>query len=158
MKYALSFLLLLLLLSCNYFDVKKTSPEAILQEELKTFNWEEVDTYPSFSACDSNISKLTQKRCFERILRDQIIQGFQNETIIVTQDVRDTITLEFQVSEKGQLTLKELKVDSVTLKEIPNLKMLISKSLDSLPQIFPAIKRNQQVKTAFVLPLIIDVN
>lgn len=158
MKYALSFLLLLLLFSCNYFDAKKTSPEAILEEELKTFNWDEVDTYPSFSACDSFSSKMARKQCFERILGQHILRSFQKETLIVTQDIRDTINLEFNISEKGILSLQEVKVDSVTLSEIPNLKVLLSKSLDSLPKIFPAIKRNQQVKIVFTLPIIIEVN
>ena len=65
--------------------------------------------------------------------------------------------LQFQVSEKGNLTLLTFEVDSVTIQEISNIKSLIHKSLDSLPKIFPAIKRRQQVKTEFELPIIINV-
>jgi hypothetical protein len=52
----------------------------------------------------------------------------------------------------------EAKIDSVTLHEIPNIKELLKNSLDSLPEIYPAIKRGQQVKTAFTLPVIIQVD
>ncbi|TXG36735.1 hypothetical protein [Seonamhaeicola maritimus] len=157
MKYPLIFLLMLLLVSCNYFDVKKTSSEAILNEELKTFNWNDVDTYPSFSSCDSLNSKVEKKQCFEYTLSSHILKYLQDEIIVVTQDVNDTIGLHFKVSETGVLTLVETKIDSLTLKEIPNILELIKISLDSLPEVFPGIKRGQQVKTEFKLPIIISV-
>ncbi len=148
----------LALFSCEYFNVKKTSPEAILQEELKTFNWEEVDTYPSFKVCDASLPKQAQKQCFERVLREHIMANLQKEIIVVTQDINDTLSLEFKVSEHGEVTLQDIEMDSITLSEIPNIKALLYKSLDSLPKVFPAIKRNQNVKTEFKLPIIIHVN
>ena len=66
--------------------------------------------------------------------------------------------MKFQISETGILSLMEAKIDSVTLHEIPNIKELLKNSLDSLPEIYPAIKRGQQVKTAFTLPVIIQVD
>ena len=39
------FLVFILLTSCAYFNVKKTSSEAILEEELQSFKWNEVDEY-----------------------------------------------------------------------------------------------------------------
>ena len=86
------------------------------------------------------------------------MNNLQKEMIVVTQDINDTLNLEFKVSEKGELTLQAVDFDSITLKEIPNIKTLLSNSLDSLPKIFPAVKRNQYVKTEFKLPIIIHVN
>lgn len=157
MKYGLVFLMFLMLVSCKYFDVEKTSSEAILQEELKTFNWDEVDTYPSFSSCDTTMGKEEGKVCFQEVLTQHIMSSFQKEMIVVTRDVHDTLNLDFMVSEVGDLSLSEVKVDSITLLEIPEIKNLIAKSLDSLPKIFPAVKRAQPVKTTFTLPIIIDV-
>ncbi|WP_282136413.1 hypothetical protein [Seonamhaeicola maritimus] len=137
--------------------MKKTSSEAILNEELKTFDWNDVDTYPSFSSCDSLNSKDEKKQCFEYTLSSHILKYLQAEIIIVTQDVNDTIGLHFKVSETGVLTLAETKIDSLTVKEIPNIQELIKISLDSLPEVFPGIKRGQQVKTEFRLPIIISV-
>ncbi len=144
--------------SCERFKVKKTTPEAILKEELKTFNWDEVDAYPSFKVCDSSLIKQEQKQCFERVLREHIMTVLQKEIIVVTQDINDTVSLDFKVSEKGDLQLNDIQLDSITEKEIPNIKILLHKSLDSLPDIFPAVKRGQHVKTEFKLPIIINVN
>ncbi|GAA4268376.1 hypothetical protein [Hyunsoonleella aestuarii] len=157
MKKISVLLCVLILSSCEYFNVKKTSSEAILKEELQTFNWNEVDAYPSFSDCDSSLTKLAGKLCFERVLRRHIMTSLQQEIIIVTQDIRDTIYLEFLLSEKGDLTLQKVEVDSLTVAEIPSIKELLNNSLDSLPKIFPATKRGQQVKTEFKLPIIINV-
>ena len=56
------------------------------------------------------------------------------------------------------MLLKEAKIDALIIEEIPNINVLINQSLDSLPQIFPANKRGQQVTTEFNLPIIIKVN
>jgi hypothetical protein len=158
MKRICVFLVILILTSCEYFNVKKISSEAILNEELQTFNWKDVDVYPTFSSCDSSATKLESERCFEHTLTTHITDYLHKETIIVTQDVNDTIVLDFQVSEAGTLSLLHSKMDSITLQEIPNIKELLILSLDSLPKVFPAIKRGQQVKTQFKLPIIITVN
>ena len=152
------FLVFILLTSCEYFNVKKTSSEAILEEELQSFKWNEVDEYPTFSSCDSNASKEARKDCFQTTLANGILTQIQKENIIVTQDIHDTVEIKFQVSEKGELSLLNIKTDSLTVKEIPNIEALLKSSLDSLPEIYPAIKRSQKVKTEFILPIVISVN
>ncbi len=158
MKQIYVLIVALTLTSCEYFNVKKTSPEAILNEELKTFNWNDVDVYPSFSSCDSIESKPQKTVCFTNVLTAHILKHLQNETIVVTHDVTDTINLKFQVSETGILSILNIEVDSTIIKEIPNIEALIHSSLDSLPKVFPAIKRRQQVKIEFELPVIIQAN
>ena len=158
MKHFYVFIVFLMLMSCEYFNAKKTSSEAILKEELQTFNWNDVDEYPSFSICDSSTTKQERKQCFENTLTTYITTYLRKDTIVVTQDIKDTIQLQLQVSGKGLLSLVDIQVDSLTIQEIPNIKELLVQSLDSLPKIFPALKRGQQVKTEFKLPIIIQVN
>lgn len=158
MKHLCIFLLLILLTSCEYFNVKKVSSETILQEELQTFNWNDVDEYPTFSSCDATSSKPEKKVCFEQTLTAFITTHLQKDTLVVTQDIQDTINLNFRVTSKGYLILLDTKVDSLTLEEIPNIQTVLKESLDSLPKIYPAIKRGQQVTTEFRLPIIISVN
>jgi hypothetical protein len=81
----------------------------------------------------------------------------QDEVIVVTEEIHDTLTLRFKVSKKGDLVLINTKIDSVTVKEIPNIHELISNSLNSLPTIYAAIKQDQYVKTEFELPIVIKV-
>lgn len=158
MRYLLVFVFILSLTSCEYFNVKKTSSESILEEELQTFNWTEVDEYPSFSKCDKLVSKDERTLCFQEIITKTITRFLQKERIVVAQDINDTMLLKFQVSNTGELVLLEAKIDSITTQEIPNIKELLNKSLDSLPKIFPAIKRGQHVTTEFKLPIVILVN
>ena len=158
MKQIAIFFIFLLLVSCQYFEAKKTSKDAILKKELKTFNWNEVDTYPSFPVCDSLDTLTNKKQCFETTLANHISTQLAKETFVVTQDINDTIMLQFQVSKLGGLSLLKSKIDSLTIIEIPNIKNLLNDSLDSLPKIFPALKRGQQVTTEFNLPIIIHMN
>lgn len=158
MKQGCLIVAFIILTSCNYFDVKKTSSEAILNEELKTFNWSEVDDYPTFAICEKETSKESKKRCFQNTLTQAITKNIQVDTIVVSQNLNDTLVIKFQISEEGKLSIQDFQVDSLTLNEIPNIKKLIHASLDSLPQIYPALKRGQQVKTAFTLPVVIQAN
>ncbi len=157
MQKVFLFFILLGFTSCNYFDAKKIATEDILEEELKTFNWNEVDTYPTFTSCDDAIDKQDKKECFETTLSTFITSNLETETIIVTQDINDTIVLEFQISETGELHLKHIKVDSITKLEIPEIETLLANSLQSLPKIYPALKRTKPVKTEFKLPVVIAV-
>ncbi|OEK07769.1 hypothetical protein A8C32_14860 [Flavivirga aquatica] len=157
MKKICFFLFLLILTSCEYFNVKKTSSEIILKEELESFNWNDVDEYPSFPFCDSSTTKEERKVCFQETLTMHITGFLEQEVIVVTQDINDTISLYFEASKEGELSLLKSKIDSLTINEIPNIETLFSESLKTLPKIFPAIKRGQQVTTVFELPIVIQV-
>ena len=158
MQKVFVFLLIICATSCEYFNAKKTTSKAIYDEEIKTFNWNAVDTYPTFSVCDSFESKDEKKTCFENTLSQHITSSLQNETIVVSQDIEDTVVLEFQISEQGAITIKQIKLNEITETEIPEIKNMLANSLNTLPQVFPAIKRNQPVKTEFKLPIVIAVN
>ena len=99
-----------------------------------------------------------KKQCFETTLANHISTQLAKQTFVVTQDINDTIVLELLITEKGQLQIKQFTADSLTLAELPNIKQVIETSLDSLPPIYAAIKRGQQVKSQFKLPIILQVN
>lgn len=151
-------LLVLLLCSCEYFNVKKTTPEAILEEDLKAINWEDVDVYPSFSECDSLIVKAEKKACFESTLYSEINEYLLQEKIVVTQNVHDTVFLHFRISKDGKTTLLEAKIDSAVTAQIPNIREILLNSLAQLPKIKSATKQGQPVTAEFELPVIIKVD
>lgn len=144
--------------SCNYFNVKKTSSEAILNEELKTFNWNEVDEYPVFKSCDTTVNKAQKEKCFETTLLEFITNRLYQNEIVVTQDINDTVYIEFKVDDKGALEITQTQIDSLIYAEIPEIEKYLFTSIDSLPKIYPALKRGQQVTTKFKLPLIVKVS
>jgi hypothetical protein len=158
MKNLTIFIFILSLSSCEYFDKKKVNSQDIVNEELQTFNWNDVDEYPSFKVCESLSSKQESKHCFETTLITHITNRLSKEVIVVTENVEDTVMIKFHISETGNLSVLNIKNKETTKVQIPNLESLLLNSLDSLPKIFPAIKRGQQVKTEFTLPIVIQVN
>jgi hypothetical protein len=158
MKNLTIFILILSLSSCDYFDKKKVNSQDIVNEELRTFNWKDVDEYPSFEVCRQSNSKQERKQCFESTLITHITDHLIKEVIVVTKQVEDTVLIKFSISEKGNLRVINITNKEITKDQIPNLDVLLTTSLDSLPTIFPAIKRGQQVKTEFTLPIVINVN
>lgn len=158
MKNLTIFILFLCLASCEYFDKKKVNSQDIISEELQTFNWNDVDEYPSFQACESLTSKLESKQCFESTIISHITNKLGNEIIVVTEEVADTVMIKFHINETGNISVLDINSNEATRVQIPNLEEFLTNSLNSLPKIFPAIKRGQQVKTEFTLPVIIQAN
>ncbi len=156
MKRILFILIGLVLSSCNYFDVKKTSSEEILKEELQTFNWKDVDVFPAFASCDSSSTIQERKLCFQNTLINRIQNHLTKEKMVVSTDLEDTIVIDFKLSDKGEISILNLKVKAQTLKALPNITNQINTAIDSLPKIYPAIKRGQLVTTQFKLPIIIN--
>lgn len=158
MRYLGLLIICLLFTSCNYFNVKKTSSEEILNEELQSFNWNEVDEFPTFAACDSSSTLQERKKCFESTLTNHVINYLSMEKLVVSKDINDTVFIDFNLSEKGEIRIINIEANDELLSTIPKLSEFIEASLDSLPQIFPAIKRGQQVTTQFKLPIIVKAN
>lgn len=155
----LPFLLIFICLSsCDYFEKKKVNSEELLEQELQTFNWNEVDTYPTFESCDSITVKEDHRACFYNTLVDSVNKYLQNQNLVVTEDINDTISIGIVVSKNGNLQIDSIKVQPKTRDQIPEIDSLLKESLKRLPKIYPAIKRGQQVTTAFELPVIVRIN
>ncbi len=157
MRSIVFLLILLLATSCNYFENKKVYPEDLLEEELQTFNWNEVDTYPTFSNCDSITVKEDSKACFQNTIIGSVNQFLEAQNIVVSNDINDTIRLKIIIDNKGVLEIESIQIQPETIVQIPEIESLLRQSLKSIPKIYPAIKRNQQVTTAFELPVIVKI-
>ena len=158
MRYLVFVLLFCSFYSCNYYEKKKLDSDTILMEELKTFNWNEVDRYPNFENCTDSIDFQDSKICFEQTIMTHISEYFSTHNIIVTQTVSDTITIDLMVSNGGEIQISQIQTQELTKQQIPQLDSLLSQSLKGLPKLYPAIKRSQQVQTAFQLPIILRVD
>ena len=158
MKYVRFVIFCLFLTSCNYINVKKTSSEQILKDELQSFNWNDVDEYPIFASCDSSSTKERRKSCFETTLTTHILNKLSQEKMIVSRDLNDTVIIEFKLTEKGIISILNIKIEEDTKSVLPKLEEQLLASIDSLPEIFPAIKRGQHVITQFKLPIIIKAD
>jgi len=158
MRYLVFVLLFCSFYSCNYYEKKKLDSNTILMQELKTFNWNEVDRYPNFENCVDSIDFQDNKKCFEQTITTHISEYFSTQNIIVTQTVSDTILIDLLVSNSGEIQISQIQSQELTTQQIPDLDSILSRSLKGLPKLYPAIKRSQQVQTAFQLPIILRVD
>lgn len=149
---------LLTMTSCDYFEKKKVYTKDILEEELQTFNWNDVDEYPTFDLCDSTSGKENKRHCFENTLTQILNSQLSNQNIVVTEDVNDTIFLKITIDNQGKFTVDDIVSSELTKTQIPKIDSLLIHSFDSLPKIYPAIKRSQQVTTQFNLPVVVNIN
>ena len=157
MNRIIAFLFLITFCSCDFIEKKKVYSNDILEEELQAFNWNDVDEYPTFESCDTTLDKASKKACFENTLRQILNENLAKYQIIVSEEIHDTVQLKITIDSKGEFVINDIVSSEVTQVEIPQLDSLLRKSLDSLPKIYPAIKRSQQVKTQFSLPVIIKI-
>ena len=141
--------------SCDGIITQKKSSEEFLEEELKTINWNDVDTYPLFKGCNENDSKELQKKCFETLIHNHISKYLNQEQLISTVPISDTLMISIQLTAKSEVTILDIEGDSLTFSTFPELKQLLYESLYSLPQAAPALKRGVPVKTQFKMPLVI---
>jgi len=156
-------ILLLLLISgglssCQFFETEKISSETFLEEEIKSINWKDIDQYPVFQNCENETELASQKSCFETTLINHLHQSIQSENTIVSEDINQTVVIDFMVNEKGELSISNMKIDSVLSNLLPLLETKIIQGLDSLQPIAPAYKRGIPVKTTFKLPVVIKTN
>ena len=149
-------LMFLLLFSCEYFESKKVKTEDIVSQEREAIDWTAVDEYPSFDDCENLVEKLERKQCFEHTIRSHVNQFLSEQMIVVSEDVEDTISIKLMVDKRGEISVLEIKSKPETQFAIPTIDSLLTKSIASLPKIYPAIKRGQHVKTEFVLPVVVS--
>lgn len=156
-SYIIFFVLCLVFISCNEVNPKKLDPNILIEEELQSINWNEVDTYPTFKLCDTQ-EDVSEEVCFKNTISTHINSYLSQQQLIVTEDVSDTIILRIQIDKQGNPSLSEMKVKKQTREALPEIDSIFNQSIAGLPKIFPAIKRGQPVKTEFQLPVVIAIN
>ena len=154
------FLIILLLsfcFACNYFQKTKLDSKALLDQELKTFKWDQVDQYPTFETCQADYNFEQNKRCFESTLIAHVSKVLNLETVKPILTKNDTLKIKFLVSKNGVLTIPKIGSQSFSEENINALTTILTKSLEELPLLFPAVKRSQQVQSEFQLPIILNL-
>jgi hypothetical protein len=155
-RIPLLLLILLSISSCQYFHTQVPNKEELLQKELKAINWNQVDEYPSFSACDSVTDKTQKKQCFFEYLTQLIQQKLNADTLAVLYPQLDTIHVKVTVFPNATVAFQPQLKDSLSY-NAPQIDSIIKARLVDFPKINPAIKRGIPVKTQFVLPVILNV-
>lgn len=151
-------LILFVLASCQYFETEKISADTFYEQELKTISWEEVDQFPAFALCQNISKKEASKTCFESTLISKIHAGITSKHFISQNSISDTLWVGISISNQGSISLKDIKMDSITALTFPKLKSWIQQSIDSIPLIAPGHKRGVPVTVSLQLPMVLKTN
>lgn len=150
------FSLSVLAVSCQYFDKQVPSKDELLEKELKSINWDEVDEFPSVAACDSVPDKAHRKQCFLDFLVLNIQQRLSSDTLHVLYPGLDTIEMKVTIFPDSRVHFEPKLNDSLVYGR-QAIDSILQARLSDFPRIKPALKRDIPVKTQFVVPVILEV-
>ena len=157
MSKSYCYILLLVFSSCQYFEKQVPSEKELLQKELKSINWKEVDEYPSLVDCESVTDKKQQQQCFFERLTQLIQEKLSVDTLAALYPELDTIEVKVTVFPNATLPFEpQFLKDSVAYDTI-KIDSILRARLVGFPKVNPAIKRGIPVKTQFILPVILKV-
>jgi hypothetical protein len=151
------FLVFIFFNSCQYFDKQIPSEKELLQKELKSINWKEVDEYPSVVDCEKIEDKKQRQQCFFEVLTQLIQEKLSVDTLSVLYPELDTIEVKVTVFPNATMQFEpQFPKDSVAYDKI-KIDSILKVRLVDFPKINPALKRGIPVKTQFILPVILKV-
>jgi Ni,Fe-hydrogenase I large subunit len=153
------FLLLVIFLfnSCQYFEKQVPSEKELLQKELKSINWKEVDEFPSVVDCEKIENKKQRQQCFFEIMTQLIQQKLSSDTLAILYPELDTIEVKVTIFPNATMKFEpQFPKDSVAYDTVKIDSILRARLVD-FPKVNPAIKRGIPVKTQFILPVILKV-
>lgn len=141
--------------SCDYFRKPVPSKEVLLENELKSIDWNQVDQYPSIVECENIEDKAQRQQCFFEYLTSIIQQKLSQDTLPFIGVSMDTITVKVTVFPDATIDFEpQFPKDSVAYDKI-KIDSLLTEKLKDFPRINPALKRGIPVKTQFILPVIL---
>lgn len=157
MKQYYLFFVLLIFNSCQYFDKQIPSEKELLQKELKSINWKEVDEYPSVVDCEKIEDKKQRQQCFFEVLTQLIQDKLRVDTLSILYPELDTIEVKVTIFPNATMQFEpQFPKDSVAYDKT-KIDSILKVRLVDFPKINPAIKRGIPVKTQFILPVILKV-
>lgn len=131
------------------------SEKELLQKELKSINWKEVDEYPSMADCEKINNKNQRQQCFFEMMAQLIQEKLDIDTLSVLYPELDTIEVKVTVFPDATINFEpQFPKDSANYDRIKIDSILRARLVD-FPKINPAIKRGIPVKSQFILPVIL---
>jgi hypothetical protein len=156
MKFYNNYILVLIFFSCDFTSNKELIVEDLVSNDLKTFNWNDVDTYPRFQNCDTIINKESNFKCFVNTITSNLQSNLVNNSVVVNSSLSDTLIINFNVTKKGDIVISESSDESAISELNVLIDSIFKHTVSDLPKLYPAIKRGQPVKTKFILPILIS--
>lgn len=151
MRFILGFLVVLFLQSCTYFSSSQKEKNSVLDTTVIDFY--RVDSYPTFDNCTELIDKKEKEFCFRETIYQKVGQELDKIQLKSNDTIDEAILVQLKISSQGFFSVDSI-ISSTTIKiNFPELDSVILKSIETLPKVFPAIKRGIPVTTVYELPI-----
>ncbi|MAU30300.1 MAG: hypothetical protein CMC36_01120 [Flavobacteriaceae bacterium] len=144
--------------SCEYdFQIdRKISVDEFINEELKSFNWSEVDQYPVFENCLELNSVSQKNKCFVETITNNFTANLKKNNLILNRTLVDTVNLVLMVDKTGLISIESINILDKNHKYKEVIISSFNNTVSNFPKLYPAIKRGQQVDVIFKIPIIIS--
>lgn len=114
-----------------------------------------VDAFPLFPDCKDIPSRDKQQVCFQLEMSQHIYASLKKYSLNAIDSINDTVLVKLKVDASGITSLSTIQISKKTQKLFPEFDSILKVSLQNLPDLQPAIKRNMPVTTEFTLPIIL---
>lgn len=157
-KFVLLIILMGLFVSCELFESKEDKTQKLVNEELLSIDWNDVDQYPLFEDCDETASKEAQQECFQNLITEYFSEALAGLQFRVWNDMNDTVYVDFLIDEHGFISVLNVEEKTSVLNEISDFNNKVSERLNDLTTVAPALKRGNPVSLRFRLPLVLNTD
>ena len=135
---------------------RKISVDEFINEELKSFNWNEVDQYPVFENCLVLNNSPQKNKCFIETITNNFTANLKKINLVLNRTLVDTVNMVLMVDKNGLISVERINISEKNLKYKEVIYSSFINTVSNLPKLYPAIKRGQQVDVIFTMPIIIS--
>ncbi len=146
------------LASCDFMESKDKKARELVNQEMRSIDWNEVDHYPLFENCDESDPKEVQRACFENEVVSHFSITLREFEFVLGKDVDTTVYVDFAIDREGTISVLNIEKDPKINEQMPEFDGIVTQSLRALPPVSPALKRGIPVRAKFRIPIILYAN
>lgn len=158
MRKTLIIIFCFLSISCEFdFQIdKKITVDEFINEELKSLNWNDVDQYPVFENCLEINNIKNKNNCFVETITSSFRENLKTNDLVLNRTLIDTVRMVLKVDKIGKISIENMTISDQNNKYKEVITKSFENTVSSLPKLYPAIKRGQEVDVIFNIPIIIS--
>tara|TARA_B100001113_G_scaffold11198_1_gene8759 strand:- start:1183 stop:1668 length:486 start_codon:yes stop_codon:yes gene_type:complete len=145
-------------ISCEFdFQIdKKITVDEFINEELKSLNWNDVDQYPVFENCLEINNVKNKNNCFVETITNSFRENLKTNNLVLNRTLIDTVRMVLKVDKIGKISIENMTISDQNNKYKEVITKSFENTVSSLPKLYPAIKRGQEVDVIFNIPIIVS--
>ncbi len=158
MRKTLIIIFCFLSISCEFdFQIdKKITVDEFINEELKSLNWNDVDQYPVFENCLEINNVKNKNNCFVETITNSFRENLKTNNLVLNRTLIDTVRMVLKVDKIGKISIENMTISDQNNKYKEVITKSFENTVSSLPKLYPAIKRGQEVDVIFNIPIIVS--